>query len=48
MLHLRAEVVDYAGVPMRFCQKCSRFHPLSAFEARAPAARRATPYRLVV
>ena len=46
MLHLRAECVDYAGVAMRFCQKCSRFHPLSAFEARGPACRRAALYRL--
>jgi hypothetical protein len=34
MLHLRADCVDYGGTSMRFCQKCSRFHPLSSFEVR--------------
>jgi hypothetical protein len=38
MLHLRAQECDFGGVPMRFCQKCSRFHELSAFLVRASAA----------
>jgi hypothetical protein len=36
MTHLRAQSCDFAGTPMRFCQKCSRFHELDAFEARRP------------
>jgi hypothetical protein len=37
MTHLRAQSCDFGGVPKRFCQKCSRFHELDAFEARACA-----------
>jgi hypothetical protein len=38
MAHLRAQACDFAGTPMRFCQKCSRFHELSAFFVRAPVS----------
>ena len=34
MQHLRADAVDVDGQPMRFCQKCSRFEPVSAFRVR--------------
>jgi hypothetical protein len=32
--HLRAETVELDGQAMRFCQKCSRFEPLSVFRVR--------------
>jgi hypothetical protein len=43
MTHLRAQSCDFGGVPKRFCQKCSRFHELDAFEARACAKKPQSP-----
>ena len=37
MLHLRADLVEMDGQAMRFCQKCSRFEPVSAFRVRTRA-----------
>jgi hypothetical protein len=33
-----SDACSTVGVPMRFCQKCSRFHTLDAFEVRACSA----------
>mmetsp|Transcript_17512 Transcript_17512/g.48849 ORF Transcript_17512/g.48849 Transcript_17512/m.48849 type:complete len:212 (+) Transcript_17512:104-739(+) len=31
-LHRREDEVDMNGVPSRYCQQCTRFHPLSEFD----------------
>jgi hypothetical protein len=38
--HLRSASVTVKGAAMRFCQKCSRFHPLDDFDVRATCRRR--------
>ena len=38
--HLRAPVVDFGGLPSRWCQKCSRFHQLPAFAVRGATGAR--------
>ena len=38
MDHLRAETVVLDGQAMRFCQKCSRFEPVSVFRVRPALA----------
>ena len=39
-VHLRAEAVPVSGVDSRFCQKCSRWHPLGDYEGAKRTCRK--------
>ncbi|XP_050287042.1 squamosa promoter-binding protein 1 [Quercus robur] len=38
--HAKAPVVSVAGIQQRFCQQCSRFHQLTAFDESKRSCRR--------
>ena len=40
LAHRRAEEVDFEGVASRYCQQCTKFHPLIEFDGKKRGCRR--------